>query len=240
MTPRALLVPVALLALAACGDQGDSGTLPLADFVVTAPDGFVELVPTTTVELAWQVTPSTAFGLELDVVAGAAPPRPITTQALASGTFTWDGRDLARTAVPPDNYQLRAVALGPDDGEVDTADGDNAHLIVVQGVTFRDAALTFTGGQAARELVLTTVARSTIELALVADPDPAIAGDELPLLTASIPGELVPRPRSYPFTGRTADDRAIAAGTYVLAAVVRARAGAITYRVDGPTLTWTP
>ena len=239
------IAAIALVALTSggagtCGsDDGATDPTPLADFAVTAPDGFAELVPTTTVGIAWQVTASPAYGLELEVVSGAEPARVITTVDLASGSLTWDGRDQARAAAPPGNYRLRAIALGPDDGEVDTADGDAAHLIVVQGVRFRDRTLAFTGAQAGRDLVLTTVARSPLELDLLLDPDLATAGDELPLLTATIPGELVPVGRSYPFTGRTADDHAIAAGTYVVVAELHA-SGGIMYRVDGPTLTWTP
>jgi hypothetical protein len=59
-------------------------------------------------------------------------------------------------------------------------------------------------------------------------------------LTASIPGELVPTPRSYPFTGMDAGGAPIPAGTYTLAAFIHARGDTIVYRVDGPTLTWTP
>ncbi len=223
-----------------CGsDDGGVAPTPVADFVVTAPDGFAELVPTTAVGIAWQVTASLAYGLELEVVAGTESPKIIATTDLAPGSLTWDGRDLARVAAPPGNYRLRAVALGPDDGEVDTADGDAAHLIVVQGIRFRDHALTFTVAQPGRDLVLTTVARSPLELDLLLDRDLTTAGDELPLLTATIPGELVPVGRSYPFTGRTADDHPIAGGTYVVVAELHARGGII-YRVDGPTLTWTP
>lgn len=228
------------LGLAACAGDGGAPPTPLADFVLTAPDGFVELVPTTSATLAWEVTASPALALQLDALTGAEPPVLIDRRALAAGTLAWDGRDPAGVAARPGNYQIRATALGPDDGTVDTADGDNAHLVVVQGVRFRDATLAFTGAAPARDMVLTATTRSTLELTLLLDPDLAIAGDELPLLTATVPGELVPTARSYPFTGRTAGGHAIAAGAYVLAASIRARAGTITYRTDGPTLTWAP
>ena len=229
------------LALVGCGDDGGDGVTagPLDDFVVLAPSGFSELVPTTTVDVTWAVTAALAYGLELQAVAGATPIM-IDRRALAPGTLSWNGRDRAGRPAPPGNYQVRAIALGPDDGEVDTAEGDNAHLIVVQGVSFRDTTLAFTGAPAPRDIVLTTTARSVMELTLVLDPDVATAGDELPLLTATIPGEFASFARSYPFTGRTAADQPIAAGTYVVAAQLRAVAADIAYRVDGPTLTWTP
>ena len=237
---RAAAACTAALALAACADDGGAPPAPLADFVLTAPDGFAELVPTTTTTLAWEVTASPALGLQLDALTGAEPPVLIGRRALAAGTLAWDGRDPAGGPARPGNYRIRATALGPDDGTVDTAEGDNAHLVVVQGVRFAAAMLAFTGAQPARDLVLTSTTRSTMELTLLLDPDVANAGDELPLLTATIPGELVPTGRSYPFTGRTADGQAIAAGAYVLAASIKARAGTITYRTDGPTLTWAP
>lgn len=241
---RALVAAIGLTGTLGAGEcgGGDDGTAvgPLDDFELTAPDGFAELVPTTTVEIAWQVTSSSAFGLELDAVAADGAPILLDRRALTSGSFAWDGRGADAIPVAPGNYQISASALGPDDGTVATVAGDNAHLVVVQGVRFRDAALTFTGGAGGRELVLTTVTRSPLELTLALDPSPTTAGDELPLLTATIPGELVPTPRSYPFTGRTAADQPIAGGSYVLAALVRARGGTIAYRVDGPTVAWTP
>lgn len=241
---RALVAAIGLTGTLGAGEcgGGDDGTAvgPLDDFELTAPDGFAELVPTTTVAIAWQVTTSPALGLELDAVAAGEAPTMIDRRALTSGSLDWNGRGPTGLAVPPGNYQISASALGPDDGAVATVEGDNAHLVVVQGVRFRDGALTFTGGGGGRELVLTTVTRSPLELTLALDPSPLADGDELPLLTATIPGELVPTPRSYPFTGRTAADQPIAGGSYVLAALVRARGGTIAYRVDGPTLTWTP
>jgi hypothetical protein len=237
---RAALL-VVLAGLAACGgDDGAAPPGPLDDLVVTAPDGFAELAPTETATIAWEVTASGGFGLELAVVSGDEPAVLVERRALASGSLGWDGDDPAGDRVPAGNYQVRAIALGPDDGTVQAVDGGATHLLVVQGVRFRDDALAFTGGQASRELALVTVTRSTLALTLVIDPDVAVPGDERALVTASVPGELAPTPRSYPFTGRDADDRAIAGGTYTLAAIVAARAGAITYRVDGPTLTWTP
>ncbi|HVV82724.1 MAG TPA: hypothetical protein VHE35_06570 [Kofleriaceae bacterium] len=251
MKPRAVhRLAAGALTVLACGgagtcggdggdDDGPAGE-PLADFAFTKPDGFAELVPTTTVELAWTVSPSDADSLELDAFDGDEPPIAIQRFSLVSGSYAWDGRSPAGTAAPPGNYRLRAIALGPADGEAARLDGDATHLVVVQGVRFRDTTLAFTGGQASRQIVVDTTARSPVELTLVLDPDVATDGDELPLLTATVPGEFASVARTYPFTGHTADDQPIAGGTYTLAAVLRARDGAITYRTDGPTLTWTP
>ena len=45
-------------------------------------------------------------------------------------------------------------------------------------------------------IVLTTVTRSPLELTLALDPSLVTDGDELPLLTATIPAELVPTARA--------------------------------------------
>lgn len=229
---------IALVLVAGCGDDGVGA--PLADFEVTAPDGFVELVPGETVTIAWQVSAAPSDALVLSAATGDEPALTLYRGPLRAGQVAWDGRAPDQALAAAGNYQLTAAALGPDDGVVATVDVGAGHLIVLQGVRFRDATLDFTGAQATRELVLTTVTRSVMELTLAVDPDLAVAGDERPLSTATIPGELVPTTRSYPFTGRTADDQPLAGGRYTLAALVRARAGARTYRVDGPVLTWTP
>lgn len=237
---RAFAALALVPALAACADDQGAEVAPLEDFAVTSPDGFAELVPGGAVELAWTVTARPQLSLEIDLVAGVAPPWVITHDRVQPGSFTWGGLDSRNQPLPPDNYRVRAAAIAPDDGTVDTFDGDAAHLVVVQGVRFRDASLAFTGAQADRQIVLSTVTRSPMELTLALDPDPGRAGDELPLLTASIPGELVPFARSYPFTGRTAADGAVPAGFYVVAALISTRDGAVQYRIDGPGLTWTP
>lgn len=236
MTTR--VAAVVVLVVAGCGDDG--GGAPLADFALTAPDGFAELVPGETVAIAWQVSTAPSHALVLAASTGDEPPVTIHRGPLTAGQVAWDGRGADQVLAAAGNYQLTATALGPGDAVVATVEGGAGHLVVLQGVRFRDAALDFTGAQAARDLVLTTVTRSVIDLTLVVDPDVAVAGDERPLLTATIPGELVPTTRSYPFTGRTAADQPLAGGHYTLAALVRARAGARTYRVDGPGLTWTP
>lgn len=235
----AAITVLALAPLASCGDDGGATGGPLDDFVLTAPDGFAEQVPTTTVDVAWTVS-AASYGLELDVVSGDEPAIMIQRRALEPGTIAWDGEGTVGARVPAGNYRVLAIALGPDDGAVQTVDGGADHLIVVQGVRFRDRTLSFTGAMATRELVVSTVARSTMELTLVLDPDLTTELDEKPLLTASIPGELAPVARSYPFTGMDASGAPIAAGAYTVAAVIRARGGAITYRIDGPTLTWAP
>lgn len=234
---------IAMMIVAGCGGDGDGDDAlagPLDDFRVTAPDGFAEIAPNEAAEIAWDVTASDAYGLEVGVVGAGGAQVVIDQRVLAPGSVSWRGRDLAGATVPPGNYRVYASALGPDDGAVQTVDGGATHLVVVQGVRFRDATLAWTGADATREMVISTVTRSTMALTLLLDVDPDTTGDERVLLRASIPGELVPVARSYPFTGRDADGVAIPGGTYTLAAVIAARDGAITYRVDGPTLTWTP
>lgn len=231
-----------VVVLAGCGgdDGGGPPGGPLDDLRVTAPDGFAELGPGEAADVAWEVTASDAYGLELGVVGDDVAPRMIERRPLAAGTLRWNGVQLDGIRAPAGNYHVYASALGPDDGAVQTVDGGADHLIVVQGVRFRDATLSFTDADLPGALVLSTVARSPMELTLVLDPDVGTELDEKTLLTASIPGELVPVARSYPFTGLDASGAPIGGGTYTLAAVIRARGGAITYRVDGPTLTWTP
>ena len=243
MTTRSVPFAMAVLALASCADpddDGDPAALPLAQYELLAPDGFEELIPTKTVEVAWAVEPGPRI-LRMEAIEGDRAPVTIYDGAVQAAALQWDGRDVdTGAAAAPGNYQVRARVVNERGGEYDSRLGDNAHLIVIQGVTFRDATLAFTGAQATRDVVLTTTARSVMELTLALDPDVATAGDELPLLTATIPGEFASFARSYPFTGRTAADQPIAAGTYVVAAQLRAVAAGVAYRVDGPTLTWTP
>lgn len=238
---RASLAVTTALALAACADDEPAGD-PLDDFVLTSPDGFVELIPTSTVELAWDVTarPPLSLELDLDLVGSVEPALVIHHAQLAPGSFTWDGLDTRNQPALPGNYQVRAIAVEPSFGTVDARPGDNAHLVVVQGVRFRDGELSFTGAQSSRELALTTVNRSVMAMTLALDPDPAVEGDELPLLTANVPGELVPFARTYPFTGRTAADAPVPGGRYQLVALIAAEDGARHYRVAGPGLSWAP
>jgi hypothetical protein len=228
-------------ALAACGGDDADGAGPLVDFVFVEPDGFAELVRGDTVDVTWDVTTAPGLELRLDVLPGGDPttPLPLRWTDLAPGTLAWDGT-VQGARLLAGHFELRATALTSGEEVLQHVDGGAQHLIVLQGVRFRDQTLAFTGAQANRELVLTTVTRSVMEMTLALDPDTGADGDELPLLTASIPGELVPTTRSYPFTGRTAADDAIAAGTYTLIAQVRARGGANTYVDYGPQLTWAP
>ena len=223
------------------GDGGADGPPvgPLADFRLLAPDGFAELVPSRTVDVAWSVTPA-PYGLQLDALDRDGRPWMLDRRSLEPGSLAWDGEDPAGEPAPPGHYTVRATALGPDDGEAGTFDGGVAHLIVVQGVRFRDQALVYTGADAQRPLVLTTVARSPFELSLFLDRDIGVPDDELPLLDDDVPGELVPVERTYGFSGRTRDGAPVPAGEYVLYARVIARQGTVVYRVNGPTLDWTP
>lgn len=224
----------ALLLLAIAPACADDVVCPSAgDFALTAPDGFAELVPGATVMIGWAADGDSGADVELQAfstdqdVTIALPPA-----LLGDGQLAWNGGD-----APPGNYRLGGTVARIAQCEGLTITPDDLHLVVVQGLRLPTAALAFTGAQSTRTINVTTVTRSTLMVRYVVDPDLATGGDELAFAQATIPGELVAVPRSYPFTGMTTTGAAIPAGTYTLAALV---GDPLAYRVDGPSLTWTP
>lgn len=226
---RSLLVAVPLV-LVACGD--DVVCPSVGEVRITRPDGFAELVAGGTVEIAWTAdgTPGASMALEAVEIDGATVV-PLPPANLEDGGLTWDGLHPDGWAAPPANYRIagRAGEVGGCEG-VEVAGGD-LHLIVVQGVRLPAEMLDFAGSDATRTFAVTTVSRSTLAIAYALAPD---AGDALTILETTVPGELAPVRRTYPFTGMTAAGAAIPAGDYDLIAQVGAA------RVVGPRVRWRP
>lgn len=224
------------LALAGCGD--DVVCPSVDDFRLTSPDGFAELVHGGTVTVAWTADGSDGASVELearDTERDSVVPLPPAN--LGDGMIVWDGMSPDGWAAPPANYRLFGTAgqVGGCDGDPIT--GGDLHLIVVQGVRLPTAPIAFTGSQATRMITITTVTRSTLPIALALDPNAAVDGDELTIVTATVPGEFAPIARSYPFNGTTSAGVPIPTGDYDLIAAID---GPSPYRVVGPRLTWRP
>ncbi|MEZ4401082.1 MAG: hypothetical protein R3B06_13745 [Kofleriaceae bacterium] len=220
--------------VAGCG--ADDVVCPSAvGFTLTAPAGFVEVIDGAPVTVAWRATGDAGATVRLTATATDLPlTAPLPVANLGDGMVTWDGRDATGARVPPANYQLggEVAAVGGCAGT--TIAPDALHLIVVRGVRLPTGALTFTGGTPAPLITVTTVTRASVALALTLDPDPTVAGDELTIVEATVPGEFTPVARMYPFTGTTVDGAAIPAGDYTLGATFGAAA------VVGPVVHWTP
>lgn len=237
----AVLGAVSVLAGCHGGGEGDvdaPGPGPLLSYHLRVPSGLVELRPGAPAPVEWQVNSGPYF-LRLDAVDAEDRAVLLDVRGLESGSLQWDGRDPAGRKVPAGHYGVRATALDADQRTVGLVEGEPNDRIVVQGVRFPDAALSFTGAQAMRTIGLTVVTLSSVRLTVALDPDEDWSGDELPVVSAEQAGELVPVHRAFAFTGRTTDGAAIPAGRYRLHAIVIV-GGTNGYRVDGPTLDWTP
>jgi len=224
--------------IAAAGCAADDPCRQGLDF--TAPGGAAEWVPGgPPVDIGYQVLEgegSVAIAVEsLDGVTAY----PIGNFARGTVTVPFAGLDETGAAVRPGIYQPVASFLGCDN-LLTRVEGGAFHQVVVQGVELAGAPLTATTASLPLAVPLTTVARSTIEVDLVVDPDPGTAGDELVFDHLSVPGELVPVVRTATFTGTAQGGAAIPGGSYQVRAVIHARADTLVYESAGPTLTWTP
>ena len=231
----ALAAGLIAAAHAGCDDATTTCAARAAVISITAPPGFAELqLDGLPVELAWTADEDPA-GFTVTLVDGSTR-HPLASLPGAARGLRFDGTGADGERIPPGNYTLElGVTCALDD--VTTLDGGGFHLVVVQGVRFRDATLSFTGAQTTRDVHLTTVSRSAIDLELaVADP----TGVTRTFTRAAIPGELVPVERSYPFTGDDLAGAPIPAGTYTIVARVRTAAGATPVERPGPVLTWMP
>lgn len=211
-----------------------------SSYQLVEPAGFAQKTPTgPAIEIAWTIdSDATSFHLDLAPSGGATGAAvPLADLGPGARTFAFAGASADGAPVPPGNYAVRMTLRCGDVTNDTVVDGGPLHLVVVQGVRFRDAALAFTADQADRHVVLTTVTRTQMELELaVADA----AGPPRVFARALIPGELVPFERSYPFTGQDIDGTDVPAGTYAVLARVRAPGAGESTEVAGPTLTWTP
>jgi hypothetical protein len=230
----------AILRLAACGDAPTLAP-PLPDagaptVAVTAPTGLTPLVPghpitiTTRVDLAG-ADPSTAhLAVTLDASLGGAD------QVVFDGAAT--AGDTSRT-FPADDQPfpapgVYALTAALDAGDAHVTAPPSVTRVAAQGVVFRRPA----PGErvevgAPVDLALDAVTLGPMALTLVLAAENGTAGDEVAIITASIPGELVPVPRTYSFDGTDATGAPVPAGDYRLEAdIVDQRTGAA-YRSHG-------
>jgi len=190
------------------------------------------------VRLAWTPADASVADATVGFTLVAAATRVVLPDvAVAAG-----GLDVAQTAadtpVPTGVYRIEGQ-LGGCAATSTIYDAGPLRLVYAQGLTFAATQLTFTGGQAARAIDVTTVSLSTFDLELLVDPTPdGPDGDELIVARSSVPGELVAMGRSLPFTGMTVDGAAVPDGAYQARARTHARGGPLTYDVPGPGLTW--
>lgn len=233
--------------VAACDPVSTPGPTVRA-FRFTAPATPVELVPIAGdwVDCAWTYDVDYADQLSVTVqavpTAGEGGSAWLASVPLASGSALYVVP--ATTAwVPPLNvipagvYQL--VATVYDDGaSAVLAEATAPGLLVVQGVRFRDAELTFTADVARRDIWMTTVT-ATVALATVS-LTPAAGGTRQVISQATIASDLAPVGRVITFTGHTLDDVAIPAGDYPAVVEIRARGGTVTYERGGLTIHWQP
>lgn len=208
-------------------------------FALTQPDGFAELVPGGRVTLAWTSAGGDG-GADVELALTATDggdPIELPAALVGDGQLTWDGQRLDGSLAPPANYRIGGTV-----GRIASCGGleltpDDLHLVVVQGLRMPDAPITFTGSQLTRMITVTTVTRSPLMVSYALDPSATTDGDELVFARATVPAELAPVARSYPFSGMTVDATAIPDGEYDLVALVGAP---VAYRALGPRLTWHP
>lgn len=236
--PAAATVAALTAALAAggagCEEPATCAELA-AGFALLAPDGPAELVPGGSVHLAW--TPTDApTDLRVELVDG---PGRLGLGQIAGAAGALDLERPADDRILVGIFRVEVV-LEDCAGAPAVHDAGPLHLIYGQGLRFAAGDLGFTGSQTERTVAITTVTLSTMTVELLADPDEALAGDELLVARAEVPGEVFRRDARLPFTGQTVDGAAVPAGSYRLRARVIARAGALTYETAGPTMTWSP
>lgn len=235
MTHRALVAVLLAASLAACGDDPAPFELEL-----TAPASTVEILPGGSVELAWTVSGPAELVITLIPLNEEVGLVIFDDEVSAGdGGFTWDGRDVDGTLVPPDVYDLEVVAF---------VDGDPVDQVLrnlsVHGVVFTDPGvgeeLTIVGSDLPQDIIATTVSQRVIQLAFSIDPDDAVDGDEHVIFETSIPGEFVPFPRWIHFDGFDVADVAIPGGDYRVVCDVVDADDDLAYQVTGGILHWQP
>ncbi len=220
--------------LAACADPAPA----IRDLRLTAPTGAVELVPVPAegLAIAWtaEVDGDVALALTLVPDRVGDPVVAIATVDAAVGATTWT---LPTPAPRAGTYRLRAEAAAG--GRVLATTAASA-IVVMQGVEFDAAALTFTGADLDRDVDVTATVGRPIDVELAATPVGATAPRYL-LVAASIASDLAPIGRSFRWTGAAQDGAALPAGAYDVALRVAPQARPGTrYEVGGLVVTWTP
>jgi hypothetical protein len=206
-------------------------------FALTMPGGATELIPGSPVRLTWEPILGTSAVVAFVLVQGDArvPTGTVDVSAGMADIATTD----SGAPIPPGVYRIQGAFGGCALSEP-AYDAGPVRLIYAQGVRFADTSLTIAAADTPRNLAVTTVSLSTLQLELLLDPTPGTPGDELIFSTSSVPGELVAMQRQYAFTGMTTTGAAIPGGTYSVIARIHARSDTVTYDVPGPQLVWSP
>jgi hypothetical protein len=206
-------------------------------FALSAPTGASELMPGSPVHLTWEPITGTSAVIAFVLVEGDArvPTGTVDVSAGMTDLATTDGG----APIPPGVYRIQGAFGGCALSEP-AYDAGPIRLVYAQGVRFADTSLTIASADVPRNIAVTTVSLSTMELELLADPTPGTPGDELVFAEAEVPGELVAMPRMYAFTGMTTAGAAIPGGTYAVIARIHARNDTVTYDLPGPQLSWSP
>jgi len=227
------------MALAACGESAaEPPRIHLVD-----PPGFTQLVPTKTVDVAWwvdlgdtdvetaslgsiRIALAAEFG-GVDQTICTGPP-PLETDAI---TCTVPGPQ--QPFPVPGVYRVTATL------DVDGAHDETEWFIArlgVQGVVFTRPApaarLEVTAGTSTA-LELDTSTFAPFALSLVLRPENDAAGADVVIHDGSVPGEILPVHRAYPFDGRDTTGAPVPAGDYRLAAIVTDERTGIRYRTEG-------
>lgn len=225
------VVVVALL-VAACDVAPAVRTL-----AVTAPAAPVEVVPVAGegLSVAWRFDAERAD--EIEVTVALAPVAdgaevPLSAATLAAGAVLWPV-----PAAPPEPGVYRALVRATLDGEV-LAEAAAPGLVVMQGVRFRDAELTFTSDPTTRDLWLTTVVASESRALLYLAP--TIDGPRRVFADAVIASDLAPVGRVVTFTGAAVDGTAIPPGDHQAFVEVRTRGDSLRYQRGGLLVHWRP
>jgi hypothetical protein len=220
--------------LGACADPAPA----IRDLRLTAPSGAVELVPVPAegLAVAWTADVDGDVALTLGMVPDRVgdPTIAMATVPATVGLLTWA---LPTPAPRAGTYRVHATAYG--DGRP-LVDASASAIVVMQGVEFDAAALTFTGADLDRDVDVTATVGRPIDVELAATPTGATAPRYL-LVTASIASDLAPIGRSFRWTGVAQDGAALPAGAYdvTLRVAPQARPGT-RYDVGGLVVTWTP
>jgi hypothetical protein len=232
----ALLALTLCAPLAAC--ETPEGCPEVAStFALSMPNGASELVPGSPVRLSWEPIVGTSAVVAFVLVEGDArvPTGTVDVSAGMADIATTD----SGAPIPAGVYRIQGVFGGCALSEP-VYDAGPVRPLFAQGVRFADTSIAIAAADTPRNIAVTTVSLSTMQLELLLDPTPATPGDELIFATGSVPGELVAMQRQYTFTGRTTSNAAIPGGTYTVIARIHARNETVTYDVTGPQLTWSP
>ncbi|MBP8805489.1 MAG: hypothetical protein KBG48_06805 [Kofleriaceae bacterium] len=228
---------LAALAAVACAVAPGCAAPPAVDELrVLSPTAAVEVVPVAGYPLGatWSYAgdpAEVALTLVPDRAGGATVPLGRTPATAGAATWT-----VTAPAPRHGTYRLRADAYLTGVAAA-AATAWAPAIVLMQGASFRDSTLTFTGADPERDVWVEATVGRPIAIELVARRDGA--GPPQILARGSIASDLAPIGRVYRWPTVDVDGAPVEAGTYAVVLAVTSADGE-RYLVDGLEVAWQP